>query len=258
MKVLIVGGSGRVATWTAPYLKERHELRVLDVVPPRAAGVEYVAGSITDPGALTRALDGVDTFVNMVMRSPTSPDNNTASVQDAIDNYNVNTLGLHLLLQTAHSMGIAYGVHTSSFTVHRRDRTWYPAEEEMPLDNPGVYGLTKGFGERICRYFCREFGMSIVALRITGPRDRRQWIEDRKIPKDTPGRAVGHGRGGPRRRLPGRNRGGEGAVEPLRRRADSGRRAGRVREPQQGQAATRVGAPQPPQGVTQARSVEQP
>ena len=30
--------------------------------------------------------------------------------------------------------------------------------------------------------------MSIVALRITGPRDRRQWIEDRKVPKDRPGR----------------------------------------------------------------------
>ena len=186
MKVLIVGGSGNVATWTVPYMRERHEFRVLDVVPPRAEGVEFVKGSITDPGALRQALDGVDTFINMVMKSPTSSADNTATVQDTIDNYNVNALGLHLLLQTAHSMGIAYGVHTSSFTVHKRDRTWYPAEEEIPLDNPGVYGLTKGFGERICRYFCREFGMSIVALRITGPRDRRQWTEERKIPKDRP------------------------------------------------------------------------
>ena len=186
MKVLIVGGSGNVATWTVPYMRERHEFRVLDVVPPRAEGVEFVQGSIADPGALGQALDGVDAFINMVMKSPTSSEDNTATVQETIDNYTVNALGLHLLLQTAHSMGIAYGVHTSSFTVHKRDRTWYPAEEEIPFDNPGVYGLTKGFGERICRYFCREFGMSIVALRITGPRDRRQWIEDRKIPKDRP------------------------------------------------------------------------
>ena len=56
----------------------------------------------------------------------------------------------------------------------------------MTLDNPGVYGLTKGLGERICRYFCREFGMSIAALRITGPRDRAGWIAVRKIPVEDP------------------------------------------------------------------------
>ena len=42
MKILIVGGSGNVATWTMPYMRERHEFRVLDVVPPRAEGVEFV------------------------------------------------------------------------------------------------------------------------------------------------------------------------------------------------------------------------
>ena len=192
MKVLIVGGAGNVATWTMPYMRQHHEFRVLDVRPPRVAGVEYVEGSMTDPKALERALDGVDCFVNMVMKSPTSPHSAEASVQDVIDNYGVNTLGLHLLLQTAHSKGVTSGVHTSTFTVHRRDRMRYPSEEELPLDSPGVYGLTKGFGERICRYFCREFGMSIVALRITGPRDRQGWIDGRKAlasaPSDTPGR----------------------------------------------------------------------
>ena len=187
MKVLIVGGAGNVATWTMPHMGDRHEFRVLDVRPPRVNGVEFVEGSITDPDALKRALDGVDTFINMVMKSPTAATASDATTQDVIDNYEVNTLGLHLLLHTAHSMGIDAGVHTSTFTVHRRDRKWYPWEEEVPLDNQGVYGLTKGFGERICRYFCREFGMSIVALRITGPRDRAGWTEGRKIAPGHPG-----------------------------------------------------------------------
>ena len=50
----------------------------------------------------------------------------------------------------------------------------------MPLDSNGIYGLTKGFGERICQYFCREFDMNIVALRITGPRTREQWTAERR------------------------------------------------------------------------------
>jgi nucleoside-diphosphate-sugar epimerase len=76
-----------------------------------------------------------------------------------------------------------HGVHTSTFTVHERTRNKFPSEEEVPLDNPGVYGLTKGFGERICQYFCREHSMSIIAMRITGPSTRQQWIERRGQPK---------------------------------------------------------------------------
>jgi nucleoside-diphosphate-sugar epimerase len=186
MKVLIVGGGGNVATWTMPYMKEQHEFRVLDLSPPRVEGVEYVEGSITDPGAVSEALDGVDTFINMVMKSPTSSNSTDHTVQDVLDNYPVNTMGLHVLLKTAQEAGIMAGVHTSTFTVHNRHRDWYPAEEEVPLDAQSVYGLSKGFGELICRYFCREFGMSIVALRLTGPRNREGWIKGRKISRSDP------------------------------------------------------------------------
>jgi nucleoside-diphosphate-sugar epimerase len=162
-------------------------LRVLDLRPPRAEGVEYVECSITDPEALKRALDRVDVFVSMVMQNPTDPHSNLATIDDITRNYQVNTLGLRLLLQTAHEMGVVFGVYSSTFTVHARNRNWYSGEEEVPLDNLGVYGFTKGLGERICRYFCREFGMSIAALRITDPRDRDGWVEGRKIPAEDPG-----------------------------------------------------------------------
>jgi len=56
----------------------------------------------------------------------------------------------------------------------------------VPLDNEGVYGLTKGFGERICMYFCRWFDMNIIALRITGPRTREQWVKERREPPVNP------------------------------------------------------------------------
>ena len=59
-----------VGTFVTPYLAKRHELRVLDVRPPEHADlVEYVEGSIANPDDLARALDGMDTFVDMVMRA---------------------------------------------------------------------------------------------------------------------------------------------------------------------------------------------
>src|SRR6266851_3428499 len=163
MKVLLVGGAGHVGTFVTPYFKQHHALRVLDLNPPRHADVEYVEGSITNPDDLKRGLEGVDTFVNMVMKSPQGGSSNDQTLTQIVENYEVNTLGLHLLLWMAQSMGIKRGVHTSTMSVHYRERTWYPGEELVPLNTPSVYGLTKGFGEGICQYFARWFDMNILA-----------------------------------------------------------------------------------------------
>jgi nucleoside-diphosphate-sugar epimerase len=188
MKVLLVGGSGMVGTFVTPYLARHHELRVLDVRPPQHTDlVDYVEGSISDPDALARALDGMDTFVDMVMRNPGGgPLDQT--VEDIVNNYDVNTVGVHLLLWTAQKLGIKRGIYVSTRTVHNLAPgpdgrpMYFQAEETMPLENPSVYGLTKGFGERICQYFAAVFGMRIIALRITGPRTRAGYIAERKVP----------------------------------------------------------------------------
>jgi nucleoside-diphosphate-sugar epimerase len=90
------------------------------------------------------------------------------------------------LLFTAQAMGIKRGVYTSTMSVHYRERTWYPSEEQVDLDTPSVYGLTKGFGEQICAYFARWFDMSLIALRITGPRTRAQFLDQRQHPPAYP------------------------------------------------------------------------
>jgi nucleoside-diphosphate-sugar epimerase len=176
MKVLLVGGSGHVGSFITPYLTRHHDLRVLDLRPPRHDGVEYVEGSATDPDALRRALDGVDAFVYLVMKSGQGGTSTEQDIATIVENYEVNTKGLHLLLFIAQEMGIKQGIYTSSLSVHYRHRERYPAEEMVPFDSPSVYGLTKGFGELICQYFARWFDMNIIALRITGPRTREQWL----------------------------------------------------------------------------------
>jgi nucleoside-diphosphate-sugar epimerase len=179
MKVLLVGGSGLVGTFITPYLRLHHSLRVLDLRPP-SHDVSYVEGSITRYDDVARALDGMDTFVNMVMKSPQGGSVTDQTLTEIVENYEVNTLGLHMLLWTAQGMGITRGVHTSTMSVHYRERSWYPGEELVPLDTPSVYGLTKGFGEQICSYFARWFDMNLLALRITGPRTRSDFLAERR------------------------------------------------------------------------------
>src|SRR4051794_34084459 len=111
MKVLLVGGSGLVGTFITPYLRKHHALRVLDLRPP-SHDVEYVQGSITSHEHVRRALEGVDVFINMVMKSPQGGSVTDQTLTEIVENYEVNTLGLHVLLWTAQGMGVKRGVHT--------------------------------------------------------------------------------------------------------------------------------------------------
>src|SRR5581483_6081832 len=104
------------------------------------------------------------------------------TLEDIVNNYEVNALGLHLLLYCAQEAGIKRGIYTSSMSVHYRYREWFSSEEAVPLDSPSVYGLTKGFGEQICEYFARWFDMNLLAFRITGPRSEKDWLKERAQP----------------------------------------------------------------------------
>ena len=188
MKVLLLGGAGHVGSFITPYLKEKHDLRVLDVRPPKHEGVEYVEGSVTDESALRKAFQGVDAFAWMVMRKPQGGSFRDQDVETIVENYDVNCKGLHLALFLAQEAGVTRGVYTSSMSVHWRSREFYHQEETTALDTPTVYGLSKGFGELICQYFARWWDMNLVALRITGPRTRAQYVDQRNNP---PHRAPG-------------------------------------------------------------------
>ena len=183
MKVLLAGGSGHVGTMILPYLKDHHELRILDLHPPQDDSVDYVQGAAGDPKALQTAVEGMDSFIWMTLHTGPDP------VTDIQNNYEANVTGLHLFLEIATEAGIARGVYTSTLTAHDRSpdrpaakklgRNLFTDELSVPLDNNEVYGFTKGLGERICRYFSRHRGMSIIVLRITGPRTRAQLLAER-------------------------------------------------------------------------------
>jgi len=104
MKVLLAGGSGMVGTFITPYLMKHHELRVLDPREP-SHDIDYVSGSITNADALRRALDGMDTFIDVAMLSPQGGGSTDQDEKIIADNYQVNCQGLHLLLFIAQEMG---------------------------------------------------------------------------------------------------------------------------------------------------------
>jgi nucleoside-diphosphate-sugar epimerase len=185
MRLLLVGGAGHVGQLIVPYLQPHHTLRVFDLAPPSAAipGVEYVQGSVLDPADIRRALADVDAFVWLAMRNGQGGMSTHQDVETILNNYDLNTKALHLFLYLAQEAGLKRGVYTSSMSVHFRGRERYESEAVVPLDSPSVYGLTKGVGEQICTYFAHWFQMSIIGLRISGPRRRADYLAQRANPQ---------------------------------------------------------------------------
>ena len=133
MKLLLVGGAGRVGTMTAPYLKSKHRLRVLDVVPPHDPEIEYIQGSVTDPEAIQRALKGMDTFIYMAMKNPTSEISSAATFEDILMNHKRNIMGVHSLLHRPKPDGIHRGVYPRTFTTSAEPRV---GEDGSPRWSP--------------------------------------------------------------------------------------------------------------------------
>jgi nucleoside-diphosphate-sugar epimerase len=188
VKVLVIGGSGRVGSLVLPSLARRHGITVFDLKPPRQdVAARYIAGSVCDPEALYDAAEGMDVLLYMAM-GPDWRRTDDPKILAAwrADHYDVNVKGLHLALFAAHRNGIAHAVFTSSMSVyHGIHKRRMEGDEETPPDADDAYGFTKRLGEEVCRSACRVWGMSVNAMRLCLPVSEEKWHAEVKPGQST-------------------------------------------------------------------------
>jgi len=177
MNVLVIGGSGHVGGLTLPLLKQQHTLRVFDLRPPADATLDYVAGDVTNYDALLGASQGMDALIYMAMGSLA-----WGAISGITTAFDVNVKGVYLALKAAHEAGITHAVYTSTMSVYKDplEPPYYYPDEDVPPDSRHFYGLTKRFGEEICRSAAREYGMSVNALRLCHPQAEEKWLAETK------------------------------------------------------------------------------
>ncbi|OLF06244.1 hypothetical protein BLA60_33305 [Actinophytocola xinjiangensis] len=189
MRVLVIGGCGTVGSIVLPHLAGDHEIRVLDLTPPRVPvpGVEYHTGDLHDVDLVAALADGVDSLVFMAM----GPARDWGSPATARAHLDVAVPGLFSALTGAHRAGVTHLVYTSSMSVHpfplggpdpasgqeivdegRLGR--YP-DESTPPEATDFYGLAKRLGEEVCRTATAAVGMDAVCLRLCYPVPDDQW-----------------------------------------------------------------------------------
>ena len=175
MKILIIGGAGYVGKLIIPLMKERHQLRVLDLIPPADVTVDFVQGEVNDQAALANAMTGVDGIVYLAMGKDEK--GNIDSVGPA---YDVNVKGVDRACRAAVTAGAKRFVYMSTLSVYGGGGDRVFKTEDEPPDSPTIYGFTKFLGEEVLRHFCLRHGLNGFALRLNWPVPNDKWEEANK------------------------------------------------------------------------------
>ncbi len=165
MKVLVTGGSGRLGSAIAPYLAEKYDVTVLDLVPPVDGGPAFIQADILDPQAMDSSISGFDAVAHLAAVPYLLRD-------DPEKTFRVNVMGTYNVLQACARNGVGKFVFASSDStigiVHGRRGLrpdYLPVDESHPLRPEEAYGLSKVVGEETCRAYSRSHGINVTILR---------------------------------------------------------------------------------------------
>ena len=176
MRYVVTGGAGFIGSHLVEHLVSAgEEVTVLDDfstgrrenLTPWLGRIEMVEGSLTDPDACRRAIQGAH-FVLHQAALPSVP----RSLRDPMATHAANVTGTLNVLLAARDAGVRRVVYAASSSAYGNTAE-LPKHEGMLPRPLSPYAAAKQAGEQYCRAFHASFGLPTVALRyfnVFGPR----------------------------------------------------------------------------------------
>ena len=161
--VLVTGAAGRIGSYLAEHARDKYALRLMvrgdeegiDQIRPFG---EVVQADLADLARLKELCAGMDTVVHL------AGDPGPSSLWQSL--LETNIIGTYNMFAAAKTMGVRRVIYASS--IHAV--SGYPPDVQVKTSdpvNPGdLYGVSKCFGEALCRYMAEKEGVSAIALRI--------------------------------------------------------------------------------------------
>ena len=174
--VLVTCGAGFIGSHIASaLLAGGARVRILDDlstghrenIEEIGGGVDFVQGSVADPEALKRALDGVE-LVFHEAAIPSVP----RSVEDPVQTHIASVDGTFSLLLAARDQKVRRLIYAASSSAYG-DQPTLPKLEDMCPDPLSPYAVAKLVGEYYCKVFSRVYNLETISLRyfnVFGPR----------------------------------------------------------------------------------------
>jgi len=180
-KILLTGGSGRIAQWIIPFLPADFELVVTDRQAGETGGRKIQALDITDYDAVLAAMQGVDAVVHLAIMSERhiitdkalfDADEGEEYIRFNEASIEVNVRGTYHILEAARAAGVKRVVLGSSLTVLLGKPVYTTFHDDLPVRPFNFYAVTKLWTEQLGEFFSRRHGLTVYCLRFGQPREQ--------------------------------------------------------------------------------------
>jgi len=177
VKVLMTGGYGCIGSWAVKRLVEAgHEVAILDLVedthrldlildPPAKAGVRFLAGDVSDPATVRKAVEGVGATHILHLAGLQAPTCRADPIRGAM----VNVIGTLAVFEAAADLKdqVARVVYASSAAVHGppEEGSTGPLADRIRLAPLTHYGAFKVCNELNAQVYWLDRGVVSVGLR---------------------------------------------------------------------------------------------
>lgn len=189
MKVTVTGGAGKVGQAVArEFLEFGYEVQIIDRAAPPAdlrEQCEVCYLDLTDRLGLLRALEGSHAVAHLAgIPSPANGND--------LELFAPNVLGTQHVLAAAEAHDIKRLALASSLSIHGMayqnsgniEAHYLPFDENHPIENEDVYGLSKQCNELTAAMYTRRTGMATTCFRLTYVAElenkdhwSRRWLE---------------------------------------------------------------------------------
>ncbi len=167
MKVLVTGGAGFIGSNILKLLHQRdYEIVVFDNLSTgyeknldEFPDIELVIGDIRDRHKLDLAIKGCKIVFHLAAST-----GNVKSLQNPIEDSEVNVLGTLNVLENSRLNGVEKIVYSSSAAIFGEPQ-YQPIDEKHPLEPDSPYGVSKLAGEKHCLCYTRTYDLDVVCLR---------------------------------------------------------------------------------------------
>lgn len=161
MNIAVFGGSGKVGRALLPVLlTQGHHLKALQHRTPIGAATEIIEGSMTDPAAVAKVVQGANVVLQMTMRGN--------SIEQAVDT------SVHGTINILDAIGCADSVRQYILTSSDAACGIWSHPYSQPINHttppasyPGYYSLGKVLEETIVREYHRNHSLPYTIARLS-------------------------------------------------------------------------------------------
>jgi len=166
-KALVTGGAGFIGSNVVKLLlDEAYDVSVIDNLSSgyrknldQFAKVSFVEADVRDETAVQRAMDGAEVVFHLAASV-----GNVRSIEQPIDDSEVNVLGTIRVLEAARRAGVRKLICSSSAAIFGELRR-LPIPEDHPAEPDSPYGVSKLAEEKMCLVYSKLYELDAVCLR---------------------------------------------------------------------------------------------